>query len=67
METKTLFVPNCLRKRARHTGLSYSGYTIIDYLTLWKVPIYAAFRKLTPQKNQIARIKRAILNAKSTN
>jgi len=46
----TLFVPNCLRKRACATGVSYSGYTITDYLTLCEVPIFAASSKLAPQE-----------------
>jgi hypothetical protein len=44
----TLFVPNCLRKRAGATGVFYSGYTIKDYLTLGKGSIFAASGKLAP-------------------
>jgi len=61
-----LLVPNCLKKRAGHTGVSYSGYTIRDYLTLGKVSIFAASGKLAPRKKkQEARI-RAGINSKST-
>ncbi len=45
-----LFVPNCLRKQACATGVSYSDYTITDYLTLCEGSIFAASSKLAPQE-----------------
>ena len=61
-----LFVPNCLRKQACATGVSYSDYTITDYLTLCEGSIFAASSKLAPlRKKQDARL-RAITNSKST-
>ncbi len=58
--------PKLSEKEGVHTGVSYSGYTIRDYLTLGKVSIFAASGKLAPRKKkQEARI-RAGINSKST-
>ncbi len=62
----TLVVPNCLRKRGCTTGVSYSGYTITDYLTLCGAPIFAASSKLAPlREKQDARIRAIIHNSKT--